>query len=209
MNISVLDWIGYIASLIVLVSLVMSSIVKLRVINLVGATMFAIYGFMIGSLPTGFMNVGIVFVNIYYLVGMYKSKEYFHLLSVEKSSHYFSHFIDFYKEDISKYSKIQDFDTDNKTMSYYVLRNLVTAGIFIATELDPKTLKIELDYAVPEYRDFKVGKYLYETHKELFTKAGYNKLLIEPVSPKQEKYIQRMGFRADTYKGRQVYLKSL
>ena len=60
MNPVLLDWIGYIASLIVLVSLLMSSVKKLRWINLGGALLFGIYGFLIGSLPTGFMNFGIV-----------------------------------------------------------------------------------------------------------------------------------------------------
>ena len=41
MNDVLLEWIGYIASLIVLVSLLMSSIKKLRWINLFGALMWA------------------------------------------------------------------------------------------------------------------------------------------------------------------------
>lgn len=60
-----LDVLGYVASLVVLVSLVMSSIKKLRWINLGGALLFSVYGFMIGSTPTGIMNLGIVMINIY------------------------------------------------------------------------------------------------------------------------------------------------
>ena len=63
-----MDYLGYAASLIVLISLLMSSIKKLRWINLAGALLFGIYGFMIQSLPTGFMNLGIVIIDIYYLV---------------------------------------------------------------------------------------------------------------------------------------------
>ena len=62
---NILDWIGYVASLIVLVSLLMSSIKKLRWINMVGALIFSIYGFMIGSMPTGLMNLGIVIISKY------------------------------------------------------------------------------------------------------------------------------------------------
>ena len=51
------EWFGYAASLMVAVSLMMSSIVKLRWFNLVGATMFSTYGFIIGSLPVGFLNL--------------------------------------------------------------------------------------------------------------------------------------------------------
>lgn len=209
MNISILDWIGYIASLIVLISLLMSSIVKLRVINCAGAAIFGMYGFMIGSVPTGLMNVGIVIINLYYLSKMYKTEDYYHLLSVETSSHYFKHFIEFYKDDIKRFSAIENFDIENKTFALYVLRNLVTAGVFIANEIDSETLRVEMDYAVPEYRDFKVGKYIYETHKNLFLDAGYKKLIFIPTNPKQEKYIRKMGFVKTTLNKDSVYSKSI
>ncbi|MEL7596968.1 MAG: lactate dehydrogenase [Clostridiaceae bacterium] len=77
MNINWLEWLGYLASLIVLISLLMNSILKLRWINLVGSGIFSLYGFLIGALPVGFMNLGIVLINIYHLVKIYHSKEYF------------------------------------------------------------------------------------------------------------------------------------
>ena len=96
MNDVLLEWLGYIASLIVLISLLMSSIVKLRWINLVGALLFGTYGFMIGSLPTGFMNVGIALIDIFYLVKMYGSKEYFTILPITEDHQYLDSFIHFY-----------------------------------------------------------------------------------------------------------------
>lgn len=77
MNINWLEWLGYLASLIVLISLLMNSILKLRWINLLGSSIFSLYGFLIGALPVGFMNLGIVLINIYHLVKIYHSKEYF------------------------------------------------------------------------------------------------------------------------------------
>ena len=46
MGIHWLDWFGYAASGVILISLTMSSIVKLRWINLAGAVMFAVFGFL-------------------------------------------------------------------------------------------------------------------------------------------------------------------
>ena len=48
LNISLLEWVGYLGSVLVSVSLTMSSIVKLRWFNLVGAGIFSFYGFAIG-----------------------------------------------------------------------------------------------------------------------------------------------------------------
>lgn len=68
------EWLGFIASFIILVSLLMSEIKLLRWINLIGALLFGIYGVLISSTPTMFMNFGIVAINIYYLTKMYGQK---------------------------------------------------------------------------------------------------------------------------------------
>ena len=62
--------IGYIASALVAVSLMMSSILKLRVINLVGAALFTAYGLLIGAYPVAVMNLFIVLIDLYYLRDM-------------------------------------------------------------------------------------------------------------------------------------------
>ena len=77
MEINVLEWIGYIASVIVAVSLAMTSIVKFRWVNLIGAATFSIYGFLIGALPVGFLNGFIAIIDIYFLYTIYSKKEVF------------------------------------------------------------------------------------------------------------------------------------
>lgn len=74
MNTYWLEFLGYIASFIILVSLLMSSIVKLRWINLLGSAIFSVYGFLIGALPVAFMNLCISLINIYYLIKIYHKK---------------------------------------------------------------------------------------------------------------------------------------
>lgn len=148
-NINLLEILGYIASLIVLISLLMSSIIKLRWINLLGSAVFSLYGFLIGAFPVGFMNLCICIINIYYLYKIYSTKEYFKILPLEDDSQYFNHFLDFYKKDIDKYSNSTNFDSIDKSVSFYILRNLVPAGIFITSKYDDKTLKIDLDFVIP------------------------------------------------------------
>lgn len=73
-GISILELFGYAGSFVVLISLTMSSIVRLRWINLLGATMFTIYATMINAYPAIFMNLGIMIIDIYYLLKLYKTK---------------------------------------------------------------------------------------------------------------------------------------
>ncbi|MBE0700830.1 MAG: YgjV family protein, partial [Acholeplasmataceae bacterium] len=168
-----LEWIGYIASLIVLISLLMSSLKKLRWINLAGSLIFAFYGFMIGAIPVGVMNTGIVCINIYYLFQMYAKKDFFTLLPVDQETAYFSHFMTFYQENIKSFMDIhQDLEKEGN-MRFFILRNTVPAGIFVCRKVDAKTLEILLDYTTPEYRDFKVGDFLFNKQKTYFLNQGY------------------------------------
>lgn len=61
------EMLGYLASVFVAVSLMMRSLKKLRVINLIGSLLFTAYGLIIGAYPVAVVNAFIVLVNIYYL----------------------------------------------------------------------------------------------------------------------------------------------
>jgi len=69
-----IDYIGYAASLFVLLSFVMKKIVTLRTVNIVGCGLFIVYGVLIASIPIIMTNVSIVLVNGYYLLKFYQSK---------------------------------------------------------------------------------------------------------------------------------------
>ena len=71
----ILELVGYFASLLVLVSLLMTSVVKLRVINMIGSFIFAVYALFISSYPTAVMNFCLVGVNIYFLIKMAKTED--------------------------------------------------------------------------------------------------------------------------------------
>ena len=45
------EMVGYLGSVLVAVSLMMKSLWRLRIINLVGASFFTVYGLLIGALP--------------------------------------------------------------------------------------------------------------------------------------------------------------
>jgi hypothetical protein len=62
---------------LILISLMMSSILRLRLINMVGAAGFSLYGLLIGAYPVAVLNGIIVVVNAYYLVRILRAKEHF------------------------------------------------------------------------------------------------------------------------------------
>ncbi len=67
-----LELLGYLASILIAISLMMRSLNKLRIINLVGSLLFTVYGFIIGAYPVAVLNAFIVLVNVYYLQKAFK-----------------------------------------------------------------------------------------------------------------------------------------
>ncbi len=68
-NINLTEIVGYLASLIVLISFLMKNMKTLRIINTIGCVLFVAYGILLNfSIPIIITNVAIVGINIYYLL---------------------------------------------------------------------------------------------------------------------------------------------
>jgi hypothetical protein len=62
----------------------MRSIVKLRVINLLGAAIFTIYGLLIGAYPVAVVNFIIVLIDLYHLREIILPKVKFPLFNIQQ-----------------------------------------------------------------------------------------------------------------------------
>ncbi len=204
-----LDWLGYIASLVILISFLMSSIKKLRWINLFGAFMFSVYGFMIGSMPTGFMNLGIVAIDIYYLYKMYLSREYLRIMPIEQDTEYLNYFLDFYKKDINKFIDLSKLNITDSKIKLYLLRNMNPAGIFVCNEYDNYTLEIVVDYVIPLFRDFKIGSFVFGKQKTYFLSKGYKRFVVFTENIEHIKYLKKMGFTEAKLNGKLGFAKDI
>jgi uncharacterized protein with PQ loop repeat len=69
LGISFTEWVGYLAMSTVLISFLMKSVIKLRIVNSIGCLFFVIYGFMLQpqSKPIIITNTIIFAINTYYL----------------------------------------------------------------------------------------------------------------------------------------------
>jgi hypothetical protein len=183
---------GIFASFIILISLLMSSVKKLRIINLFGSMFMFTYGFMISALPVMIMNVGILTINLFYLRQMFTTKDYFKVISVDKDDEYLKNFILFYDAYIKEaMGRVPIEDNDYR---YFILRNMNPAGLFMARKKDEKTLEITLDFVTPRYRDFKTGMYVFNQMAASFRNSGYERFVTRTSNLKHMKYLKRMHF---------------
>ncbi|MCL1126129.1 YgjV family protein [Shewanella surugensis] len=74
--ISMVELLGYFASIVVAVSFMMKDIIKLRCLNCTGCLLFALYGVLIDAWPVAGMNAFIAGVNFYHLFKIYLKNKY-------------------------------------------------------------------------------------------------------------------------------------
>src|SRR6056297_225823 len=189
--------IGYAASILVAVSLMMSNIIQLRVVNMIGAATFSLYGVLIGSIPVAAMNGFIVVINIYYLTKVYFAVEYFQILKVSSSTEYLETFLNFYEEQINVFQP--DFSSKSRDgeLNIFVLRDMIPAGLLVGNIVNRNTLVVELDFVVPQYRDFKIGTFLFEENRSYFKERGIDRIIASPGSERHNRYLEEMGFRLE------------
>jgi len=70
MGLTVVEIVGYLASIVVLYSFTMKDVKKLRMVNMVGCLLFVVYGFMMPTtrvgMPIIITNAAIMGINMYY-----------------------------------------------------------------------------------------------------------------------------------------------
>lgn len=62
-----IEILGYVSMVVVLISMTMNNIKKLRILNSISCVMFAVYGFLLGAYPIVIMNILVIFINLYRL----------------------------------------------------------------------------------------------------------------------------------------------
>lgn len=185
--------IGWAASALVVLSLVTTSIVRLRVVGLVAAAAFIAYGVLIEAWPIVITNAVVALIHLWRLRGLLAVSEYFDVLPVLPTSAYLAYFCEFHQDDIRRYVPGYTYVPDDRQVAVFVLRNLIPAGVFIGVP-DGDVMEVSLDYAIPRYRDFKVGRFLYSAASGVFAEAGVRRVAARAETAEHRTYLRRMGF---------------
>lgn len=189
-----LEGLGYLASVLVALSLMMKSILRLRVINLIGAVCFTVYGVLIAAYPVATVNFIIALINIYFLFQMTRSREQFALAEVRPVSDYLRQFLKFYALEIARFQPGFAHDPTRPQNVYFILRDMVPAGLVIAEPGEAGSAWITLDFVTPPYRDLRVADFLFRQNAQVFLSRGIAALYSAPGNAPHEKYLRRLGF---------------
>ena len=191
--------VGWIGSALVIASLMQRSILKLRLIGIGAAAAFLVYGFLIGAYPLVIVNVIVIGVHLYFLRKLTRRQdEVFSVLKVYPESRYLAYFLEFYADEISRFQPEFSYEPATDHRAYFLLRDHIPAGLVIARPCQDDSLEIELDFVIPEYRDFKLGEFLYSGNSGLFADVDCAQAWSPPGNADHVRYLERVGFQLAT-----------
>jgi hypothetical protein len=190
-----IELIGYLASALVVLSLIMSSVLRLRIIGLTGAIVFATYGALIGSVPVMVTNGSIVLVHGMHLIRILRARasdSYFEVVRWPVFGTYLPRFLDFHREDIARSQPgFQGLDDDHQ--AWVILRDAEPVGVVLARLADDGTAHIDLDYVRPEHRDLRAGQVFYASGGGL-AGEGVTTVTTDVDTDLHRRYLIQMGF---------------
>lgn len=189
--------VGYIGSALVATSLMMNNIWRLRWINLVGASTFATYGFLIGAWPVLCLNGFIALVDVVYLVIMSRKKDSFSFFEVPQDSVFLREFLTFWSDDICKFFPGFSIDVANNLEVRLILRNMQPVGVFICEDGGEGVARVFLDYVVPGYRDLKNARFVYSSDHQRIKDRGFRVFEACSDVPAHQRFLRKVGFRQD------------
>ena len=203
-------WFGYLASMALIVALLLNNDLKFRWFSATGSTFFIIYAIIIHAFPVLLTNSILLCINIVYLVRVYSRKEIFDLLEFKGEEKLVSKFLAFYQKDIEAYFPAFKAEEMKDNLNFVIIRNLVIANIFSASLSPEGDATVLINYTVKKYRDYKVGRFIFEKERDNLIAKGVRRIVYKKVYNKQhERFIKVMGFKQVEVEGAVSFIKAL
>ena len=194
------ELIGYVASALVVVSLAMTSVVRLRAISLIGSIAFVAYGAMIGSVPIMVTNVAIAGLNLWFLRRELGGKRNLGALVVPVDDPFLVDFLNYHLGDIRRFQPDFRLDANEASLALLLMRDGFPAGALIGNQVDDELI-VQLDHVIKPYRDSQISSWLYGRGSSVFRRLGIERISTARGTEAHNSYLTRNGFArvADRY----------
>lgn len=190
-----LELFGYLGTALVLISMMMTSVVKLRIFNLAGSVISMIYALCTGTWPVVLLNFGLAGIQVTQLIRLRKVKVSFTQVEAGQDDKLLLHFLDSCREDIDTYFPGYVYAPGAGKQVRMVYDGMEAVGVLVGVA-EGETFRAELDYVTRKYRDCSIAVFLLECLKE----AGYKAVEEPKVSQAHDQYLTKMGFAEDNGK---------
>jgi len=189
------ELIGYVASALVVASLAMTSVVRLRTISLAGSITFVVYGLLIGSVPIVITNASIACLNIWFLTRELGGRRDLGAVVVPTDSPFLADFLAHHAGDIATFQPEYRADAE-PDFALVMTRDGLPAGVLLGDRAGDR-LDVRLDYVLRAYRDSRLGRWLFGDGARVFRTAGIDVVTAQGGNDAHRGYLGRVGFEYD------------
>ena len=198
-----LEVLGWFGSAVLVYSLTQTRVLRFRVLNLGASVLLVVYNAVLGIWPMVAMNAVIAGINAWHLVRLARTRDdggVYEVVAVGPSEDYLRHVLRRQAADIESHNPGFGWDGAAPGLSaFLVVRETETVGVVLLSHTgdDGTVGRVELDYVLPRYRDFSVGKFVYRREGPL-SGLGF-RVLRAPTDRMTDAgdYFPRVGFRPD------------
>jgi hypothetical protein len=205
-----ISFIGYAASLCLIIALLVNHDLKFRWFTALGNIFFICYALFLFAIPVLITNSILLSINIYYLLKIYRKKESFDLAEFSSEEKLPKKYLQFYKEDIADYFPAFREQQLNNNLNFVVTRDLAVANIFSARVSPNGDALVDLNYTIQKFRDYKVGSYIFEKEKDFLHSKGVKRIVYDTTPQKTHlDFLRINGFTQATVDGKTYWIKDI
>lgn len=179
-----LEIFGYIGTCLVIISMLMTSLIKLRLFNFSGSIISLIYALIIKSYPVALLNLCLAGINLFYLLKNILGNKSFTLIKTNISDSSLNYFL---KSTICLDLNHNLFNTND---IYLVFNNNEIIGLILSKQKNNK-LNIDFEYILPKYQSLFYQSFF----NDYLKKQNIKEVAIKVESINNKKHLTKAKFK--------------
>jgi len=193
-GLTIAELIGYTGSVIIAVSMLMTSILKMRWMIFSGNIVFIIYGLLISAYPIIVLNGFNLVVNAWFIWQAYKLQGNYAVLPANRNAPMLERFLVFYANDIQKF--FPDFQTfEKEDITFLIVKGTAVISVAGFRKNSDGSCSVVIDYVANTHRNMKPGKLLFE-RENVFSLLNTDTIYAQSYHVRHTVYLRRMKFIA-------------
>jgi len=191
---------GWIASALLVVSVLQTKFLRFRIVNSIASLLLVIYNACLGVWPQVAMNAALVIINIVFIVRSTRSQREstaFTFAVEPATSELVGWFLARHGEDVATFHPklATQLDTDG-AQAAVLFHEDEAMGLTAFCPDGQGGTQLLADYVVPRFRDFAPGEFVFSAAGPL-RQAGATSIWISDPTESMQSYLTTMGFTAD------------
>jgi len=195
-----LDVLGWISSVLVVVSLMVARVLRFRLLNLAGAGLATVVNAMLGIWPFAVMNGAIAVIDVYWIWRLLRERHdvnAYEVVEVDLDDAYVRHWLDLKAGELARTHpsfRVPGATEPADRSGFLIMRGDETVGMVVVRDAGAGVGEVELDFVTQRFRDFTPGEFVYRS-SGVFPARGFTRLRLVDVLAAEHPYYERVGFR--------------